>query len=64
MLTGTHAVDAVLTFDYIPAGARYTPAERRFGDLLIPSGLSVRWSFDRALYAPFFKADIHHGNQY
>ena len=33
-------------------------AERRFGDLLLPSALSVGWWFDTPRYAPFFHAEI------
>jgi hypothetical protein len=51
------------TFDYIPCGCE-THAERRFGDLQIPSSLSVGWWFDTPRYAPFFKAHIHDANQY
>ncbi len=45
------------TFGYIPFGGD-VHAERRFGDLLLPSTLSVGWWFDTPRYAPFFRADI------
>jgi hypothetical protein len=45
------------TFQYIRFGG-YVHAERRFGDLVLPSTLSVRWWFDTPRYAPFFRAEI------
>jgi hypothetical protein len=45
------------TFQYIPFGGQIH-AERRFGDLLLPSTLSVGWWFDTPRYAPFFHAEI------
>jgi hypothetical protein len=45
------------TFQYIPFGGEIH-AERRFGDLLLPSSASVGWWFDTHRYAPFFHADI------
>jgi hypothetical protein len=51
------------TFDYIPCGCEVR-AERRFGDLLIPSRLRVGWWFGTPRYAPFFKAHIHDSRQY
>jgi hypothetical protein len=45
------------TFQYIPFGGEIH-AERRFGDLLLPSTLSVGWWFDTPRYAPFFHAEI------
>ena len=47
----------VETFQYIPFGGE-VHAERRFGDLLLPSTLSVGWWFDTPRYAPFFRAEI------
>ena len=44
-------------FDYISCGCE-VHAERRFGDVLIPSSVSVGWWFGTARYAPFFKARI------
>jgi hypothetical protein len=44
-------------FGYIPFGGE-VHAERRFGDLVIPSSLSVGWWFDTPRYAPFFRAQI------
>ena len=45
------------TFQYIPFGGD-VHAERRFGDLVLPSVLSVGWWFDTSRYAPFFRAEI------
>jgi hypothetical protein len=45
------------TFQYIPFGGE-VHAERRFGDFVVPSYLSVGWWFDTPRYAPFFKAKI------
>lgn len=45
------------TFQYIPFGGD-VHAERRFGDLVLPSTLSVGWWFDTPRYAPFFRAQI------
>jgi hypothetical protein len=46
------------TFQYIPFGG-HVHAERRFGDLVLPSILSVGWWFDTPRYAPFFRAEIN-----
>jgi hypothetical protein len=45
-------------FRYIPFGGD-VHAERRFGDLVLPSNLSVGWWFDTRGYAPFFRAEIN-----
>ena len=45
------------TFRSIPFGGD-VHAERRFGDLVLPSTLSVGWWFDTARYKPFFRAGI------
>jgi hypothetical protein len=45
------------TFQYIPFGGD-VHAERRFGDLVLPSTISVGWRFDTPRYAPFFRAEI------
>lgn len=45
------------TFQYIPFGGEIH-AERRFGELLLPSSASVGWWFGTPRYAPFFKATI------
>jgi hypothetical protein len=45
------------TFQYIPFGGEIH-AERRFGDLRLPSSASVGWWFDTPRYAPFFRAEI------
>ncbi|MDA0163265.1 hypothetical protein OM076_23525 [Solirubrobacter ginsenosidimutans] len=45
------------TFQYLPFGGE-VDAERRFGDLVLPSRASVGWWFDTPRYAPFFKAHI------
>ena len=44
-------------FQYIPFGGQIH-AERRFGDLLLPSTLRVGWWFGTPRYAPFFDAEI------
>ena len=44
-------------FQYIPFGGEIH-AERRFGDLLLPSSVSVGWWFGTPRYEPFFKALI------
>jgi hypothetical protein len=51
------------TFRYIPCGCE-VHADRRFGDRLVPSSLTVGWWFDTSRYAPFFKAHIDHSTQY
>jgi hypothetical protein len=45
-------------FQYIPFGGD-VHAERRFGDLVLPSTLGVGWWFDTPRYAPFFRAEIN-----
>ena len=45
------------TFRYIPFGGD-VHAERRFGDLVLPSTLSVGWWFGTPRYAPLFRAEI------
>jgi len=45
------------TFQYIPFGGEIH-AERRFGDLTLPSSASVGWWFATPRYRPFFHADI------
>ncbi len=45
------------TFRYIPFGGE-VHAERRFGDVVLPSTLTVGWWFDTPRYAPFFRAVI------
>jgi hypothetical protein len=42
---------------YVPFGGEIL-AERRFGDLVIPSRVRVGWWFGTDRYAPFFEADI------
>jgi hypothetical protein len=44
-------------FGYIPFGADVR-AERRFGDLTLPSNLSVGWWFGTQRFASFFEAEI------
>jgi hypothetical protein len=44
-------------FQYIPFGGEIH-AERRFGDLMLPSSASVGWWFGTPRYKPFFHADI------
>jgi hypothetical protein len=45
------------TFQYIPFGGEIH-AERRFGDLMLPSNASVGWWFETPRYRRFFHADI------
>lgn len=45
-------------FEYIPCGCEVR-AERRFGDVVVPSSVTVGWWFGTPRYAPFFEADIH-----
>lgn len=42
---------------YIPCGGE-VHAERRFGDLLIPSRISVGWWFGTSRWEPFFEATV------
>jgi hypothetical protein len=44
-------------FGYIPCGCEVR-AERRFGDVLVPSSVVVGWWFGTPRYAPFFEADL------
>jgi hypothetical protein len=44
-------------FGYIPCGCE-ARSERRFGDLVVPSALTVGWWFGTPRYAPFFEADV------
>jgi hypothetical protein len=44
-------------FQYLPFGGEIH-AERRFGDLVLPSRASVGWWFKTPRYAPFFRAEI------
>ena len=46
------------TFQYIPFGGEIH-AERRFGELVLPSRASVGWWFATSRYAPFFHAEIN-----
>ena len=43
---------------YRPCGCK-VHAERRFGDLVVPSRMTVGWGFGTPAYAPFFRAEIH-----
>lgn len=45
------------SFGYIPFGG-VVRAERRFGDLTLPSSLSVGWWFATPRFDPFFEAEI------
>jgi hypothetical protein len=45
------------SFGYLPFGGEMH-AERRFGDLVLPSSASVGWWFETPRYAPFFRAVI------
>jgi hypothetical protein len=51
------------TFQYIPCGCEIH-ANRRYGDLVIPSSLTVGWWFGTPRYAPFFDVKIDHVEQY
>jgi hypothetical protein len=51
------------TFRYIPFGGE-VHAERRFGDQLIPSSLSVGWWYGTPRYAAFFKAHVRASSDY
>ena len=44
-------------FGYVPCGCE-VHAERRFGDLVVPSRVTVGWWFGTPRYAPFFEAEI------
>jgi hypothetical protein len=50
-------------FRYIPFGGQ-VHAERPFGDLMLPTDLTVGWRFETPDYAPFFKAHIHRVTPY
>jgi hypothetical protein len=45
-------------FGYIPFGGDIH-AERRFGDVVLPSELTIGWWYRKARYKPFFQATIH-----
>ena len=49
------------TFQYIPFGGEIH-AERRSGDLMLPSSASVGWWFETPRYRPFFHAEINGGH--
>jgi hypothetical protein len=44
-------------FGYIPCGCEVR-AERRFGDLVVPSSITGAWWFNTPRHAEFFEADI------
>jgi hypothetical protein len=44
-------------FGYIPCGCE-VHAERRFGEVVVPSRVTVGWWFGTPRYAPFFRAEI------
>jgi hypothetical protein len=44
-------------FEYLPFGGELH-AERRFGNLVLPSSASVGWWFGTSRYTPFFKARV------
>jgi hypothetical protein len=44
-------------YGYIPCGCEVR-AERRFGDVVVPSSVTVGWWFGTPRYAPFFQADV------
>jgi hypothetical protein len=43
--------------DYVPCGC-LVHAERRFGDVVVPSEVTVGWGFGTPRWAPFFEATI------
>jgi hypothetical protein len=43
--------------DYVPMGGE-VHAERRFGDLVVPSRITAGWFFGTPRYAPFFRAEV------
>jgi hypothetical protein len=44
-------------FGYVPCGCEVL-TERRFGDVVVPSSVTVGWWFGTPRYAPFFEAEI------
>jgi|1186.fasta_scaffold10078_2 hypothetical protein len=44
-------------YGYVPCGCEVR-AERRFGDLVVPSDVTVGWWFGTPEYAPFFRARV------
>lgn len=42
---------------YVPCGGD-VEAQRRFGDLTVPSAFTVGWGYGTPAYAPFFRAEI------
>ncbi len=42
---------------YIPCGG-HVSADRRFGEFVVPSQVSVGWWFGKRRFAPFFEAEI------
>ena len=44
-------------YGYIPCGCEVR-AERRFGDVVVPSSVTVGWWFGTPRYAPFFEAEV------
>jgi hypothetical protein len=44
-------------YGYIPCGCEVR-AERRFGDVTVPSAIAVGWWFGTPRYAPFFEAEV------
>jgi hypothetical protein len=53
----------VITVRALRSGNARFHAARRFGDLLVPSSVTVGWWFDTPRYAPFFRAGIDHSTQ-
>lgn len=47
---------------YVPCGCD-AQAERRFGDIVIPSRLTAGWWYGTPRYEPFFKAEVHAAEQ-
>jgi hypothetical protein len=46
------------THGYVPCGCE-VHAESRFGDVVVPSRVTVGWWYGTPRYAPFFEAEIH-----
>jgi hypothetical protein len=44
-------------YEHIPCGCEVR-AEKRFGDYVVPSSVTVGWWYGTPRYAPFFRADV------
>lgn len=47
------------TFGYLPCGG-VVHAERRFGDIVVPSRITVGWRIGTDHFTPFFRTEIDH----